>query len=1674
MCAMCHACGAELTMSIEDKKRLPNEDAIRLNSGEPVRSCKFCGEKQEDESAKQDGLSPSHTARMLSPMISLSSSDSFASNCSDFSVDLSAYSRGGHEESGSDSSQEDHIVRTNRHLEKKSSVALVDGVDRNTRFLHKDHKHNNIFDNRDMVKDVETDISGNGQEARHSCDESIGIPTEGNDTSSFDEMDANVWEPPEPEDMEDDVSSSVACNDDDECSDGTKWGKPSSWSAFDDDESSGSYKFKEEKRRAMEEVKNGEFKSLVRQLLKSVGVTLSGENKENWLDIVTCLSWEAASFVKPDAIEGKAMDPEGWVKVKCIATGSRSQSELIKGLVFKKHAAHKHMPTKYKNPRLLLIHGILGQSSNVLSSFDAMEQEKDNLKSVIEMIELCHPNVVLVEKTVSRDVQESILAKGMTLVFDMKLHRLERVARCTGSTIFSSDNITNQKLKQCDSFHFEKFVEEHAGLGEGGKKPSKTLMFLEGCPMHLGCTVLLKGAHSDELKRIKCVVQIAVVMAYHLILETSFLVDQRAMFSTIPFGGVANSLPNVQLLPFVPSGDLGDPCLEESTMTTSSSTTDVPLSNGFHAEGAHNVDIGGEGNLMLSYEPYSPVIFSGFSSISASLKQVIGDSFPTAYQSMSTYLGLNANESENQLSTTLLILGSPEALDNGVMESEGGSDENKAVDSGKVHPLSNGPDTAPDSKKANINDEDEMQGKDDIGTVMDSQSILVLMSRRNALKGRICEQSHFSHIKFYRNFDVPLGKFLRDNLLNQRLHCTACNELPEAHYYYYAHHDKQLTIQIKRIPTESWLPGEAEGKIWMWSRCLKCRSQKGILKPTKRVLISAAAHGLSFGKFLELSFSHHSSSIKLSSCGHSVHRDFIYFFGLGPMVAMFRYSPVVTYSVTVPLEKLEFSNSIKQECLAKEYENVLRKGMKLFTDVAAYLQKISSRFAGVTLEHHGPLREFSDVEEMLRQESSEFEEDIQKTVLKNGISKHGAYKFLCLNRLLLELLLESYVWDRRLHVLLFSDSGTLGPNVAYKMTKRPSMKDNGVAGGSTHRRENHSVNGHKAVSDNWDPKIKLESTEQACDPAREIPIEGSTEKSGDLSDKSNTIDFAENSNVTTEQSLDSKKSSDQDCMVRSISSAHLHISDESRETLPRLDQQNGDRTIPITADLEDSGSIFDLDMSQRRLSPPLLLSKLENSTAWLWTPFLEIRQEYLKDLQRGYLPKFEPSFTHTPNCLPIIHQLITEEGLKMHIPLLNDEFVVSDFEGELSSVIACALTLLMDLPAQPENFDEDSKRERGLVTKTFENSVSLGRNASFATPYWSSSSSLDSDGTHSMSSISSEEARSTSFDGLNLLDSIISLGALHPEVSLGIGRSPGKGKYSVVCLYANRFHDLRSRFCPSELDYIASLSRCKNWDAKGGKSKSFFAKTLDDRFIIKEIKKTEFESFLKFALDYFGYMIQSFESGNQTCLAKILGIYQVTIRPKSGKETKHDLMVMENLTFGRNITRQYDLKGALHARFNSVVDGSDDVLLDQNFVDDMNTSPMYVSRKSKRLLLRGVWNDTAFLNSINVMDYSLLVGVDAQRRELACGIIDYLRQYTWDKQLETWVKSSLVVPKNVLPTVISPKEYKKRFRKFMSTYFLSVPDDWCSERFSNPCKLCGFRDEDDSSRSDSEKQGGNK
>jgi 1-phosphatidylinositol-3-phosphate 5-kinase len=113
----------------------------------------------------------------------------------------------------------------------------------------------------------------------------------------------------------------------------------------------------------------------------------------------------------------------------------------------------------------------------------------------------------------------------------------------------------------------------------------------------------------------------------------------------------------------------------------------------------------------------------------------------------------------------------------------------------------------------------------------------------------------------------------------QAPYCSSCNEPTENHVKCYTHQQGTLTISVKRLSSDAKLPGERDGKIWMWHRCLRCPSVDGVPTATPRVVMSNAAWGLSFGKFLELSFSNHTTANRVACCGHSLQRDCLRFYG---------------------------------------------------------------------------------------------------------------------------------------------------------------------------------------------------------------------------------------------------------------------------------------------------------------------------------------------------------------------------------------------------------------------------------------------------------------------------------------------------------------------------------------------------------------------------------------------------------------------------------------------------------------------------------------------------------------------------------------------------------------------------------------------------------------------------
>ena len=120
----------------------------------------------------------------------------------------------------------------------------------------------------------------------------------------------------------------------------------------------------------------------------------------------------------------------------------------------------------------------------------------------------------------------------------------------------------------------------------------------------------------------------------------------------------------------------------------------------------------------------------------------------------------------------------------------------------------------------------------------------------------------------------------------------------------------------------------------------------------------------------------------------------------------------------------------------------------------------------------------------------------------------------------------------------------------------------------------------------------------------------------------------------------------------------------------------------------------------------------------------------------------------------------------------------------------------------------------------------------------------------------------------------------------------------------------------------------------------------------------------------------------------MLGFYQIYIKnTTTGTDIKWDVLVMENLFYDRKTTRIFDLKGSMRNRYTHATGDQNEVLLDENMVEFIYESPLFVREHSKKLLRASLWNDTLFLSRQNVMDYSLMIGIDEAKKELVVGII---------------------------------------------------------------------------------------
>eukprot|EP00457_Paulinella_chromatophora_P002891 gb/GEZN01002896.1/.p1 GENE.gb/GEZN01002896.1/~~gb/GEZN01002896.1/.p1 ORF type:complete len:703 (+),score=94.56 gb/GEZN01002896.1/:84-2192(+) len=189
--------------------------------------------------------------------------------------------------------------------------------------------------------------------------------------------------------------------------------------------------------------------------------------------------------------------------------------------------------------------------------------------------------------------------------------------------------------------------------------------------------------------------------------------------------------------------------------------------------------------------------------------------------------------------------------------------------------------------------------------------------------------------------------------------------------------------------------------------------------------------------------------------------------------------------------------------------------------------------------------------------------------------------------------------------------------------------------------------------------------------------------------------------------------------------------------------------------------------------------------------------------------------------------------------------------------------------------------------------------------------------------------------------------------------------------YAPRvFRDLRQRFGLSPGDYLLAI--CGNFHylefISNSKSGQFFFYSHDRKFMIKTVSQAESKFLRRILKDY----QQHVKDNPSTLLTRFYGMHRV----KPHKKREVHFLVMGSVFFtDKYIHTTFDLKGSLQGRAVSEAEKKNPhcVFKDQDFLEQRMR--LKVGPEQKESFLEQIRRDTELLKRLNIMDYSLLVGI---------------------------------------------------------------------------------------------------
>lgn len=1375
-------------------------------------------------------------------------------------------------------------------------------------------------------------------------------------------------------------------------------------------------------------------------------------NIREWHEVIRVLALSVVDRIRLHPRESSLTDIRSSVKIKCVPGGQIADCEYIDGFVCSKNVATKRMAAALplRNARIIVISFPLEYHRNarLLSLEPIIAQEHEFLRILVARIVALRPNVVIAEKSVSYLALRMFEKAGVLVFWSMKRRSVEAIARCTQADIVSSiDRLALEpRLGRCVSLSVDTYQQMHKGTAR--RKP---LLKIEVACRDLGSALVLRGGTFDVLHHIKSILTLMVFVGYNLrleeymrrdgatVLDWAAIREQRLVATQgndVPdemgailrrFQGaiLSSSISAVIPAPFLVERikqlddllyELNAKCVQHNDQRyVHAESTNEPDANELRTPTASPPDT--EQSPALQPSPDTPVSPAEHSSSVAELELRVPESLHVVTQLT------QAQKYQERLRHIWDVM---------------------------------------------------HQRVERMITPFMHQQILVLVSTASGPNEPPCTEFTLQELEFYGPGDETLGQHLERVCLESDNVCPTkgCDKPMLSHIRTYVHNEMRVQLFAERFACP--IPGE-EDDLLCWSYCKMCEAATQVAR------VSEETWSLSFAKYLELQF-YPNRACHTVHCGHNYFIDSVRYFTFQNVAVRFQADPVSPWEVMVPPLRLVWNAEMQCRIKNDEAVSLLRRSERFWDSLTARVHAFQTELRNPHTTY--AMESEVHVAELLSSIMKHVQHDRHavRRRLRQVYWDSPPAALLPLNDVRRTLLSKSVEWDA-----LFIDferqclpsekdiRRLTASNLKKLFSERDEERENTPVGAETwgvesiaaehepgtkpqeagaeaaafgemaeDQEEHQQTEEQQNPDDTVQPEVKAPAPEPARSPEPgPAPMERSLSQPDDA-------DLPSAELVPPRRAITPAPTTRPNFIIRNHRGEPMAVPDVPAHTEPRSSVRGTQvSTIArqfdrISREAAEREREMHLHLMRTRRARPV-------TTAHTTVEVFKNLRDAVSDDESDSGSDWEAGRRKSEPAAPISSTPTDAASIAEYANVDAHAAAGADTAaGEQTSA------------AQDAEMQVRAGLFKALADERYSNVLDL---VPLEYPFPAT------DHVFSDNRIVVREDEPSSIIAFTLASRSYVEQLKASQQARGGDDSPKMwerelrhgeathyryefetGSLQLWCkiFFAEQFDALR-RVCGCGEAIVESLARSVKWDSSGGKSGSAFLKTRDDRLVVKQLSRAEVDGFSKFAPHYFVYLADCFAVKRPTTLAKILGCFRIGFRnPQTGKSLKMDVAVMENLFYGRRFTRLFDLKGSTRNRLAPDTGRASDVLLDENLLQISQKTPIFVREHAKRILRSALYNDSLFLSDMNVMDYSLIVGFDEAQQELVIGIIDFVRTFTWDKRVESFVKETAILGGGGRgePTIITPRQYRLRFINFLDRMFLLSPDAWIESKWT--------------------------